>query len=111
MARRFLVTFSLLLVAGVLFAGGGADKKAATTGGVNTDYINFDGTPPFVVPVAKEPVTITFTIPKGPTNGPAEELWFWQWLEEQCNIIPDVEQIDSGGWRETVLTREFFLAA
>lgn len=100
MTRRILITFALVLAAGLAFASGATDQEAAAAAEVNLDYLNFEGTPPFVMPIAKEPVTVSFAIPKGPTNGPWEELWFWQWLEEQANIVPDVEQIDSGGWAE-----------
>ena len=67
---------------------------------VNLDYLNFVGTPPFVMPIAKEPVTISFAIPKGPTTVPGKSSGSGSGSRSRPISFVTVEQIGSGGWAE-----------
>ena len=91
---------ALILVATLcaifLTGAGGRDTGAGRAG--NTDYLNTDS----AMPIVREKITLQLVMPKGPTNGPADRIWFWKWAEREMNIKFDITQIDTTGMRERV---------
>jgi putative aldouronate transport system substrate-binding protein len=88
---------------------GGTEQVSSSTQKENdnettkSDILNEDASKPsneVIIPIVKEPVTMSFVVNRPVNGGSTEDLWFWKWLETKGNIKADVKQIDSTSWEE-----------
>ena len=67
-----------------------SEKEGGNSG--DSDIVNLDSVLPIVKDGNKVELKIVIAVPDGTTNDPLNR-WFWQWMDEYCNIKPNVEAI------------------
>jgi putative aldouronate transport system substrate-binding protein len=60
------------------------------------DVLNMDSE----MPIVNERITLSLVMPRGPSQGPSDRIWFWRWAERAMNINFDVIRLDAGTARE-----------
>jgi putative aldouronate transport system substrate-binding protein len=85
--KGLLASIVVLLL---FYSAGGQDTGSRVRQG-SLDYLNVESE----MPIAKQKITLTVVTDKDPSQGRADEIWFWKWAEKEMNIhfeVTDVER-------------------